>query len=336
MLSRPLRVFIAGVLVMVVAIALWCGSFVYSALQFAQQPLNFDIERGASLRAVARNLRAAGVMTDTLRFELLARVLGRDSTVKAGNYQIDPRWSGLELLEAITGRGYRLDKVAIVEGWTFQQMRNSLDAHEGLRHETRGLSDQAILERLALSHSHPEGLFFPDTYYVAKGSSDLSVLRRAADRMQSLLGREWRGRQPNLPLPDPYQALILASIIEKETGRDADRALVSAVFTNRLRRGMRLQADPTVIYGLGQDFDGNLRSRDLDTDNPYNTYTRAGLPPTPIALAGLASLRAALNPAGSNALYFVARGDGTSHFSETLAEHNRAVSKYQRRRADTK
>lgn len=275
-------------------------------------------------------------MTDTLRFELLARVLGRDSTVKAGNYQIDPRWSGLELLEAITGRGYRLDKVAIVEGWTFQQMRNSLDAHEGLRHETRGLSDQAILERLALSHSHPEGLFFPDTYYVAKGSSDLSVLRRAADRMQSLLGREWRGRQPNLPLPDPYQALILASIIEKETGRDADRALVSAVFTNRLRRGMRLQADPTVIYGLGQDFDGNLRSRDLDTDNPYNTYTRAGLPPTPIALAGLASLRAALNPAGSNALYFVARGDGTSHFSETLAEHNRAVSKYQRRRADTK
>jgi UPF0755 protein len=320
----------------VLGASLWFASFVFGALRFGPQALDFDIERGASLRVVARKLKLAGVTSDALRFELLARALARDGVLKAGSYQLDPRWSGLELLEALTGQAYRLDKIVILEGWTFQQMRASLDSHSGLRHDTQGMSDQAILDRLALSHGHPEGLFFPDTYNVAKGSSDLSVLRRAADRMQATLDKHWRERQPDLPLIDPYQALILASVIEKETGRDADRALVSAVFTNRLRKGMRLQADPTVIYGLGRDFDGNLRRRDLETDNPYNTYTRAGLPPTPIALVGLASLRAALNPASSNALYFVARGDGTSHFSETLTEHNRAVTKYQRQRADSK
>lgn len=333
------RILVGGALVFVAAVViagLHGAYFVYAPLNFAQQPVDFDIERGATLRSVSRKLQASGVLTDALRFEILARLLERASSVKAGSYQLDPRWSALELLDAVTGQSYRLDRVAIVEGWTFKQLRAALDNHAGLRHDTAGMTDTNILERLGLPNGHPEGLFFPDTYYVAKGTSDLSVLRRAADRMQQLLAQSWAQRREDLPIEHSYQALILASIVEKETGRDADRAMVSAVFVNRLRRGMRLQADPTVIYGLGDAFDGNLRRRDLERDGPYNTYTRVGLPPTPIALPGAASLYAATNPAPTDALYFVARGDGSSHFSDSLAEHNRAVTKYQRRAPEAK
>jgi UPF0755 protein len=220
--------------------------------------------------------------------------------------------------------------VIFVEGWTFRQIRKTLDEHPDVTHATRELTDEEVLQRLGIEDASPEGLFFPDTYHFARGNSDLRVLRRAQRLMQSHLEAQWAARAPELPLATPYEALILASIVEKETGREEERRLVAAVFVNRLRKGMLLQADPTVIYGLGETFDGNLRKRDLVADAPYNTYTRTGLPPTPIAMPGLASLAATLNPPASDVLYFVSRGDGSSHFSRTLGEHERAVTKYQR------
>jgi UPF0755 protein len=209
-------------------------------------------------------------------------------------------------------------------------MRKALDDHAYVRHDTRDLAEAEILQRIGARESSPEGLFFPDTYHFDAGSSDLRVLRRAYRLMQGHLAAQWKARAADLPLKTPYEALILASIVEKETGRPADRPLVAAVFVNRLRKGMLLQADPTVIYGVGGAFDGNLRKRDLQTDTPYNTYTRTGLPPTPIAMPGLPALAATLNPPQSDVLYFVSRGDGTSYFSRTLGEHERAVTKYQR------
>ncbi|CAG0964884.1 partial Endolytic murein transglycosylase, partial [Rhodocyclaceae bacterium] len=220
------------------------------------------------------------------------------------------------------------------EGRTFRQMRAILDAHPDLKHDTTSLTDQEILAKLGATEPHPEGLFFPDTYLFAKQSSDLDVLRRAYRAMQSRLASEWEGRSPSLPYRTPYEALIMASIVEKETGTGTDRPKVASVFVNRLRRGMLLQSDPTVIYGMGERFDGNIRKQDLTTDTAYNTYTRSGLPPTPIAMPGLASLQAALHPPATDLLYFVARGDGSSEFSRNLEDHNRAVARYQTRRTN--
>jgi UPF0755 protein len=325
-LRAALGVFAAAVLV-----GAWAAHFVFMPLGFSGETREFEIERGATLRTVARELAAAGVLRDAWRFELLGRVLKREGALKAGSYQLDARWSALELLDGVTGKApLRLDKLTVVEGWTFRQIRTALNAHASLRHDTAGMSDAEVLASLGISREHPEGLFFPDTYHFARGTSDAAVLRRAAVRMQEILAQQWAERHDGLPLSEPYQALILASIIEKETGRESDRPLIAAVLVNRLRKGMRLQVDPTLIYGLGESFDGNLRRRDLEQDNPYNTYLYAGLPPTPISVPGLASIAAAVKPANSSALYFVARGDGSSHFSDSLPEHNRAVSKYQR------
>ena len=223
-----------------------------------------------------------------------------------------------------------LKSVTLVEGWTFKQVRAALQKAEQLAPDTVNLPPEAIMEKLGKPGVYPEGRFFPDTYTYAKGSSDLAVLKRAARAMDRRLEAAWALRRPDSPLKTPDQALILASIVEKETGRPTDRAMIGGVFTNRLRTGMLLQTDPTVIYGMGAGFDGNLRKRDLQTDTPYNTYTRAGLPPTPIAMPGRAALLAAVQPAETRALYFVAKGDGTSQFSASLDEHNRAVNKYQR------
>jgi UPF0755 protein len=326
---------IRSLLILALAAALlaagWTAWFLWRPLGFDAEAREVEIARGASLRSVAVQLREAGILNDAWRFELLGRALGRGSALKAGSYLIEPDWSALELLEAITdGTRARLDRVALVEGWTFRQVRSALDAHPALRHDTATLPEAEVLRLLGATHASPEGLFFPDTYHFAKGSTDVSVLRRAAERMQGILAEQWAQRDEGLPIDDPYQALIVASIVEKETGQDADRPMVAAVLFNRLRKGMRLQADPTVIYGLGERFDGNLRRRHLQEDSPYNTYARAGLPPTPIAMPGLSALAATVKPAHSAALYFVARGDGSSHFSESLEEHNRAVNKYQR------
>jgi UPF0755 protein len=223
-----------------------------------------------------------------------------------------------------------LRAVTLVEGWNFRQLRAALAKEEALKPDTKGLADEAIMTMLGRPAQHPEGRFFPDTYTYAKGSSDVAVLRRAMRAMDKRLAAAWAQRSPQAVVKTPDEALILASIVEKETGKAADRTLISAVFQNRLRVGMPLQTDPTVIYGLGERFDGNLRKIDLQTDSPYNTYLRPGLPPTPIAMPGKASLLAAVQPAPGNYLYFVAKGDGSSHFSASLNEHNRAVNKYQR------
>lgn len=309
------------------------GAFVAYAtieLETAPLPLQFDLRPGSTLRAAAQEMERAGVLRAPARFILLARLLGEAKSIKAGSYEVSEPVTPYRLLQKIVQGEVTQASVIFVEGWTFRQMRKALDEHPDVTHMTRGLSDAEILQRLGIGDASPEGLFFPDTYHFARGNSDLRVLRRAYRLMQSHLDAQWAARAPGLPLATPYEALILASIVEKETGRGEDRPLVAAVFVNRLRKGMLLQADPTVIYGLGEAFDGNLRKRDLQADAPYNTYTRTGLPPTPIAMPGLASLAATLNPPASDALYFVSRGDGTSHFSRTLGEHERAVTKYQR------
>jgi UPF0755 protein len=304
---------------------------VYSPLHFAADTRDFDIDSGSTLRAVSRRLHAENILADPWRFELVARWHGKAHAIKAGSYQLSPDWSLEQLFEALSGVAGRLDKVALIEGWTFRQARLALDAHPHLRHDTVGKSDLELARLLQLDVPHPEGLLFPDTYHFAKGSSDLAILQRAARRMRQILKEQWASRAADLPLKTPYEVLILASIIEKETGRAAERGMIAGVMINRLRRNMMLQTDPTVIYGLGEAFDGNLRRRDLVADTPYNTYMRHGLPPTPIAIPGRAAIAAAVMPEQTKALYFVARGDGSSEFSETLAEHNRAVTKYQRK-----
>jgi len=323
------RIALAGTAIVAV-LAGWAAWYAYAPLGLAPLPVEFSVAQGESLRTVSRNLARAGVLPDAWRFELLGRATGAAGALKAGNFQFDADLSAHELLEALTGSAYRLESVVLVEGWTFRQIRAALDAHGALRHDTRSRTDAELLAAAGATEPHPEGLFFPDRYHFARGASDVSVLRRAYLRMQTMLEAQWARRSPDLPLANRYEALVLASIVEKETGRDADRPLVAGVLVNRLRKGMKLQVDPSVIYVLGSEFDGNLRRRDLERDGPYNTYLREGLPPTPIAMPGLASISAALNPAATPALYFVARGDGSSHFSATLVEHNRAVTKYQR------
>jgi UPF0755 protein len=296
----------------------------------APLPLQFGIKPGSSLRSAALEMERAGALREPAIFIVMARLLGETRSIKAGNYELTEPVSPYRLLQKVVQGDVTQATVKFIEGWRFREMRKVLDEHPALAHVTRGLPEEEILKRLGIEQASPEGLFFPDTYHFASGSSDLRVLRRAYRLMQSHLDARWAARASGLPLKTPYEALILASIVEKETGREDERPLVAAVLVNRLRKGMLLQADPTVIYGLGETFDGNLRKRDLLKDAPYNTYTRAGLPPTPIAMPGLASIAATVNPPASDVLYFVSRGDGTSQFSRTLSEHERAVTKYQR------
>jgi len=308
--------------------AAWFAHYVFSHRALPRSPLQFTLKSGSSLTGAARQMAEAGVLARPGVFVVMARMLGEAGKVKAGNYEVEKAISPLDLLHKITRGDVTLDSITLVEGWTFKQMRQALDRHPALRHDTLGLVESEILKRLGVGETAAEGWFFPSTYHFSNGTADFAILRRAHQLMRTHLQGQWEARNPALPLATPYEVLILASIIEKETGQAAERPLISAVFVNRLRIGMRLQTDPTVIYGLGDAFDGNLRKRDLLADTPYNTYTRAGLPPTPIAMPGLDSIKAALNPADSNMLYFVSRGDGTSHFSRTLGEHDRAVTRY--------
>ena len=299
-------------------------------LDLQRESVDFTVVPGSSLRGAAREISAAGVELDPWILLLLARLMRADASIKAGSYEISRGITPVDLLKKLTRGDFTQAELVFIEGWTFSQLRRQLDAHPELRHDTLGMPEAEIMRRVGASQGVAEGAFFPDTYLFAKRSSDVDLLARAYRAMQRHLLDEWQGRAAMLPYRDAYQALIMASIVEKETGRSEDRSLVAGVFVNRLRRGMLLQTDPSVIYGLGETFDGNLRKRDLLADTPYNTYTRPGLPPTPIAMPGLASLQAAMHPAPTEALYFVARGDGSSHFSSTLAEHNQAVTRYQR------
>jgi UPF0755 protein len=305
--------------------------YAHDDLSLPQSPVTFELRAGSGLRATAGQLAAAGIIGRPEPFELLGRLLGEAGKLKAGNYEFTRPLTPLGLMQRMTRGDVTLNAITFVEGWNFSQLRKALQDNPKIRIELSGLPDAEIVQRIGISASSGEGWFFPDTYHFSEGTTDTSILRRAHQLMLKHLEQEWARRAPNLPLQSPVEALILASIVEKETGRPDERGLVAAVFINRLRIGMRLQTDPTVIYGLGESFDGNIRKRDLLTDTPYNTYTRNGLPPTPIAMPGLDALRATLNPAPSDALYFVARGDGSSKFSRTLAEHERAVTQYQRR-----
>lgn len=294
------------------------------------EPLELAIEPGTTPRGVARDVVAAGVRTDPQFLYAWFRVSGQDRLIKAGNYEIPPGTTPRGLLAKLVRGEEALRALTLVEGWSFRQVRQALAGDDQLKPDSRGLTDEALMAQLGRPGVAPEGRFFPDTYTYAKGSSDLAVLRRALHAMDRKLEAAWSQRSVDTPLKSADEALVLASIVEKETGRASDRAQIAGVFVNRLRVGMLLQTDPTVIYGLGEKFDGNLRRRDLLADTPWNTYTRAGLPPTPIAMPGKASLLAAVQPERTKALYFVAKGDGTSHFSASLDEHNRAVNRYQR------
>jgi UPF0755 protein len=320
------------VLLLVVAALAVAGAVGYRWYRapLPQTPYDFEVRSGASLTSVARALHAAGVIPHPFALTGLARLTGVDRTIKAGSYEVEPGITLPRLLAMLTQGDVSQKAITIVEGTTFTQLKLLLKENDDLAHRVVDLPDAELLARLGATESAPEGLFFPDTYYFAAGSSDLAVLQRAHRALEQRLAAAWARRAPNLPLASPYEALILASIVEKETGRAQDRPLVASVFINRLARGMRLQTDPTVIYGMGERFDGSLRKRDLETDSAYNTYVRTGLPPTPIALPSQASLDAVVDPPATPYLYFVSRGDGTSQFSATLIEHNRAVAKYQK------
>ena len=327
-----LKTFLTLVVLAIAAVAGYAAWYLGTPVTVSKYPVEVEIPRGAGFRAALIELERSGVTMRRYEFELLARATGKVRNVKAGSYEISQPVTPIQLLDKLTRGDVTQAEVRLIEGWTFAQFRAALDASPDLRHDTKGMNDAQILARLQAPETHPEGLFFPDTYLFGKGSSDFAVLRRSYRAMQRHLKEEWEARDTKaVPYRTPYEALIMASIVEKETGQAGERDLIGGVLVNRLRIGMRLQVDPTIIYGLGATYDGNLKRNHLVEDGPYNTYTRAGLPPTPIAMPGLASLRSALRPAKTDAMYYVSRNDGTSQFSRTLEEHNRAVTKYQLR-----
>jgi UPF0755 protein len=299
-------------------------------LPLPQAPFAFDVRPGVSLSTVARDLGDAGALPHPLALVALARLRGVDRTIKAGSYEVDAGITLPQLLAKLTAGDVTQTSLVIVEGATFSDVKRLLRENAGVKNTVLDLPDAELMARLGMPGTSPEGRLFPDTYFFAAGSADVALLNRARRAMDTRLAAAWEHRAPELPITSPYEALILASIVEKETGRAVDRPLIASVFVNRLRKGMRLQTDPTVIYGMGSRFDGDLRKRDLEADTAFNTYTREGLPPTPIAMPSQASLDAVLNPPVTEYLYFVSRGDGTSKFSATLAEHNRAVTKFQK------
>lgn len=307
----------------------WMAYYALSPLP-SHREATFVIEPGQALSVVARDLDDQAIVDHAWSFSLLGRVLGLATRIKAGSYQIGDARNHYDLMRKISEGVVSLDKVTIVEGWTFAQMRAALSAQPGLRQQSAGMSAAELLAAAGGEGVDAEGRFYPDTYYFDRGSSDIEVYRRAHARMRAKLERAWSMRDASLPYRTPDEMLTMASIVEKETGAPDERPLIASVFVNRLRLGMRLQTDPTVIYGLGDLYDGNLRKDDLLRDTLYNTYTRAGLPPGPIALPGGAALAAAARPEESRMLYFVAKGGGRHQFSENLEDHNRAVSRYQR------
>ncbi|MCK8516499.1 endolytic transglycosylase MltG [Methylonatrum kenyense] len=291
--------------------------------------LEVDIPRGSSFREVRDTFDEAGLLADRpWYFEFLARERELAGRLRAGEYRIPAGVTPAELLEQIVRGRVIQYSLTIIEGWTFNQLRAAINANPHVLNTLDDLSDEEVMARLGAEDQHPEGWFFPDTYHFPRGTTDEQLLRRALRTMQDTLEELWAERDESVPLESPYEGLILASIIERETGQAAERDEVAGVFVRRLRRGMRLQTDPTVIYGMGSAYEGRIRRSDLETDTPYNTYTRHGLPPTPIAMPGRASLEAAMNPAEGSSLFFVSRGDGTHYFSDTYDEHRRAVRRY--------
>ena len=315
--------------------------FWQDAQQLLLQPLTltqqerFEVGLGKNFPAVLTALQSRGIFAAERLpryLEVYARVTGRASALKAGEYELMPGMNSFDLLALVVSGKTVLHELRLIEGWTFAEARSAISASNELVHTLKDVDGDRVMTMLGRPELHPEGQFFPDTYRFPKGTTDVAFLRRAFSEMGRVLEQEWTLRQPDLPYHSPEEALIMASIIEKETGVPAERAQIAGVFVRRLLKGMKLQTDPTVIYGMGLDFDGKLRRRDLETDTPYNTYTRLGLPLSPICLPGRASLHAALHPAAGNSLFFVSRGDGTHQFSDTLDQHNSAVQRFQLRR----
>ena len=301
------------------------------ALPLKTPVVDLSIEPQTPVRGIAQAVVDAGVDVNATVLYVFFRASGQSRQLRAGSYELSQGHTPLDLLRKLSRGEESLKAVTLIDGWTFRQFRAALSKADGLKHDTKDLSDEQIMAQLGMPGVAAEGRFFPDTYTYGKGTSELRVMQRAANAMTKQLNAAWRQRQPDIHIKTMDEALILASIVEKETGRESDRATISRVFHNRLAIDMPLQTDPTVIYGLFDNFDGNLRRADLRTDHPWNTYTRKGLPPTPIAMPGRNALKAAVQPAPSHALYFVAKGDGTSYFSATLEEHNAAVNRYQRK-----
>lgn len=326
---RMLKKIIVLFLLLITAV---CAGFGYWATQpISTDAYEFTIKPGSGLRNSAQQMTNAGVPIHPVLFEVLARLTGQQNKIKAGTYLAEAGITPQELLDKTVRGEFLQFSLTLIEGWSFKQMRQAMLENPYLQHDTANLTGQEILARLNSDYKQAEGLFFPDTYLFPKGSSDMAVYQQAFNQLQQHLLAAWKQRDvAATPFKNPYEALILASIVEKETGLKSDRKMIAGVFVNRLRKGMLLQTDPTVIYGMGELYQGNIRKSDLLTDTPYNTYTRPGLPPTPIALAGLESITAALNPAQTDALFFVSRGDGSSQFSTNLNEHNRAVNVYAR------
>jgi UPF0755 protein len=328
---KSLRLIVAFAALVAVAAVLAAGWWLTRPLPLASEVVELSIEPGRTPRDIADGWVRAGVRTSPLALYEWFRWSGRARLIRAGSYEITPGTTPIRLLEKMVRGDETLAAVRLNEGWTFRQIRVELGRADTLKPSIATMSDAEVMVAIGAPGVSPEGRFQPDTYNYSKGSSDLALLKRAYRAMGRHLDEAWNERDPATPLHNADEALTLASIVEKETGVVADRGKVAGVFVNRLRLGMPLQTDPTVIFGLGAAFDGNLRKRDLIADTPYNTYTRAGLPPTPIAVPGKAALLAAVRPEATRALYFVARGDGSSEFSETLADHNRAVNRYQRK-----
>jgi UPF0755 protein len=329
-LGRIARYLALALLLLVSAAAGIAWWTVMRPLALPQSPYAFEVKPGMTLAAVARELQGADVLPQAWPMIALARASGVDRTIKAGSYEIESGITMRQLLGRLTQGDSTQTSFAIIEGTTFADVKRALRDGGQVKNTVLDLPDGELMSRLGAPGKGAEGRFFPDTYFFSAGSSDLKLLRRAYEAMNARLAAAWEKRADGLPLASPDEALILASIVEKETGRPVDRPLIASVFINRLKRGMRLQTDPSVIYGMGDRFDGNLRRRDLETDTPWNTYMRDGLPPTPIALPSQASLDAVLHPPPTEFIYFVARGDGSSQFSTNLTDHNRAVAKFQK------
>lgn len=339
------RIFKALILIGFLAIIAAAGAlwwYAHEPIRMSAPTVDLTIPSGSTMRGAAR-LASSVVPVQPEILIALARISGRDTQIKAGSYEIEQGTTPMGLIDQLTKGDVTLQELRVTEGWTFHQFRAALDAHPYVTHTDQGVSDLDLLAKVAQAEGgggeaangdkHPEGLFFPDTYLFAKGAKDMDILRRSYRLMKKRIAGEWEKRSPGLPYANAYQALIMASIVEKETGQTRERPLIAGVFINRLKKGMLLQTDPTIIYGMGEKFDGNLRKRDLLEDGPYNSYTRTGLPPTPIALPGAAAIQAALHPADTDAIYFVAKGDGTHEFSSSLEAHNRAVNRYQKKQA---
>jgi UPF0755 protein len=334
---RKLSYIILGLLLTVALAGIAAGVYVQRWLQTPltglQEPIAYELAKGSSMRTLARDLAQRGIIDQPMVWRLWGRYTGEAARLRAGEYALTPGLTPKQLLDLFTSGEVILHSLTIVEGTNFRELRAALGRNRSLQRTTAKLSDQDIMQALGEPQLHPEGQFFPDTYRFPRGTSDLDILRIAHRRLQSELAARWNHRVSDLPLASPYEALILASIVEKETALERERPLIAGVFVQRLRRGMRLQTDPTVIYGLQETYDGNIRRVDLSRDTPYNTYTRAGLPPTPISMVGAASLDAAVRPESTDALFFVATGepDGSHYFSRTNQEHEAAVQRYLRK-----